>query len=500
MFRCAVNTRLLSGVVQQCLRESTLSRGMAVKTPTWKTTKPGWQFSLTEKFGFMPTVDPLLELPAEYADLDQLLKDMPIVLPNGQSGLLAHGKLGDAVHSRLKMHDVTPALEDNRLTTALFRDYSCLAAAYTLEPSHLALLKSPTGVYGEARDHLPPHIAIPLSKLAKKLEFFPMMDYAQAYALNNFYKIDKNKSLHEWRNLKTFRKFHGGADEEGFIIVHIAMNSFTNLQIQAHRIALEGAASGDHTKLADGLHQHAIFLDKILNIFDEMMVASSFKGYLAFRTFIMGITGNSDIFPRGCTFQGVSEEPQYFRGETGAQDSIIPSTDNFLQMSYPKNKLVEYLLDLRQYRPTDHRAYIEWIKDASAQTSLKATAYQKSSSTFGIIKNLYQVQRMRSKHWQYTKTYIINNTKHPRATGGTPITTWLPNNLGSTLEYLEEACANLHKLQAAGDKLPPQDQIEFMRIEKELDAKIIHLKNEINKLQVDFKEQDITEFEKRSRN
>lgn len=472
---------------------------MASKAPSWKTTRPGWQFSLSEKTGFMPAIEPLLELPPQYADLDQLLKDMPINLPNGQSGLLAHGKLGDAVHSRLKMHDVTAALDDNRLTTALFRDYSFLAAAYTLEPSHLALINSPTGVYGEARDHLPPTIAVPLAKLAKKLDFFPMMDYAHAYALNNFYKIDKNVPLSEWRNLKTYRKFHGGADEEGFIIVHIAMNSLTNLQIQAHRHALEGAAEGNHAKLADGLHLHAVFLDKILNIFDEMMVASSHKGYLSFRTFIMGITGNKDIFPRGCTFQGVSDEPQFFRGETGAQDSIIPSTDNFLQMSYPKNKLVEYLLDLRQYRPSDHRAYIEWIKTASDDTKLKATAYQNSASTFGIIKNLYQVQRMRSKHWSYTKSYIINNTKHPRATGGTPITTWLPNNLGSTLEYLEEACKNLHRLQNNGDKLPAADQLEFVRIEKELDAKIIHLQNEIKKLQVDFKEQDMTEFEKRSR-
>jgi indoleamine 2,3-dioxygenase len=32
------------------------------------------------------------------------------------------------------------------------------------------------------------------------------------------------------------------------------------------------------------------------------------------------------------------------------------------------------------------------------------------------------------------KRYIIDNVKYPRATGGTPITTWLPNQIGACLE------------------------------------------------------------------
>jgi len=35
------------------------------------------------------------------------------------------------------------------------------------------------------------------------------------------------------------------------------------------------------------------------------------------------------------------------------------------------------------------------------------------------------------------KQYIINNTKYPRATGGTPITTWLPNQMGACLEQCQ---------------------------------------------------------------
>jgi indoleamine 2,3-dioxygenase len=61
----------------------------------------------------------------------------------------------------------------------------------------------------------------------------------------------------------------------------------------------------------------------------------------------------------------VDDKPRYYRGETGAQDSIVPSTDTLMGMPYPENKLTEYLMDLRAYRPMDHRAYLKWLKEAT---------------------------------------------------------------------------------------------------------------------------------------
>lgn len=449
----------------------------------------------------MPTSTPLLNIPKQFQDVDQLLKDMPIIKADGSAGLLATGAFGAAA-KKLKLHDVSAALKDNRLATALFRDYTFLASAYLLEPSHLGLLASGSaGIYGEGRDHIPEAIAVPLVKLAQHLDNIPLLDYAHAYALNNFYTVDPAKGLGDWRNLKTFRKFHGGADEEGFIIVHIAMGSHTNKQVSAALDALRGAALGDFVLLEKSLNSHAQFLDTILNIFDEMMVVSHYKGYLSFRTFIMGITGNTSIFPRGVIYEGVSKEPKFYRGETGAQDSIIPTTDSLLQMAYPKNLLVEYLMELRQYRPKDHRAYVDWIKKSADSVKLREVAFKNARCTFAIVKNLYQVQRMRSKHWQYTKSYIIDQTKHAKATGGTPITTWLPNNLGSTLEYLEEAMAHLHTLLDAGQTLEKADLAQFANIETDVSKKIAMLQKEVIRMQQDFKadEQIVDQFSKREK-
>jgi indoleamine 2,3-dioxygenase len=50
--------------------------------------------------------------------------------------------------------------------------------------------------------------------------------------------------------------------------------------------------------------------------------------YNNFRTFIMGIQ-NQPMFPNGVIYEGVDDKvPRYYRGESGANDSLIPTYDN----------------------------------------------------------------------------------------------------------------------------------------------------------------------------
>jgi indoleamine 2,3-dioxygenase len=104
----------------------------------------------------------------------------------------------------------------------------------------------------------------------------------------------------------------------------------------------------------EGMELHLKTLQDMHQIMSKMWHESSPKGYLNFRTFIMGIQGNEDIFPNGVLYEGVSDIPFAFRGETGAQDSIIPSVDTAFGVDYPRNSLTEYLFQLRAYRPLNH--------------------------------------------------------------------------------------------------------------------------------------------------
>jgi len=58
----------------------------------------------------------------------------------------------------------------------------------------------------------------------------------------------------------------------------------------------------------------------MFDIMARMWNESKPKNYLKYRTFIMGIQGNDDIFPGGgVEYEGVSDGKRLaFRGETGA--------------------------------------------------------------------------------------------------------------------------------------------------------------------------------------
>ena len=70
----------------------------------------------------------------------------------------------------------------------------------------------------------------------------------------------------------------------------------------------------------------------------EMWKASRWNHYNDFRVFIMGVKGNEELFGEGVLYQGVWKEHKQFRGQTGAQDDIIPMEDIFSGVikHYPK--------------------------------------------------------------------------------------------------------------------------------------------------------------------
>jgi indoleamine 2,3-dioxygenase len=50
---------------------------------------------------------PLVELPKEYAEMEKLLQDMPIIKADGSHGLLHYGTFGDELMSRLPQYDLS---------------------------------------------------------------------------------------------------------------------------------------------------------------------------------------------------------------------------------------------------------------------------------------------------------------------------------------------------------------------------------------------------------
>lgn len=117
-------------------------------------------------------MDPIAVLPAEFDAVEALLQRMPVRTASGKAGLLATGKLGDAVLAELAdlTDEVDRYRDDLPLMNALYRDYSFLASAYLLEPCHLRFMKGEP--YGLGRAVLPAQLSRPIAKCADMYVFF----------------------------------------------------------------------------------------------------------------------------------------------------------------------------------------------------------------------------------------------------------------------------------------------------------------------------------------
>ena len=52
-----------------------------------------------------------------------------------------------------------------------------------------------------------------------------------------------------------------------------------------------------------------------------------------------------------------------------------------------------------------------------------------------LLKIVDEVYLFRNGHWQFVQKYIMSNTKYAFATCGTPITSWLINQIEAVLEF-----------------------------------------------------------------
>lgn len=132
------------------------------------------------------------------------------------------------------------------------------------------------------------------------------------------------------------------------------------------------------------------------------------------------------MFPDGVIYEGVSDQPVSHRGESGANDSMVPLGDNLLQITelMPENPLTHVLRDFRSYRPTNHREFLEYVQYKAKEVGLKDFAMKDPNSAAIYLSNIDQIRAFRHRHWSFTKEYIIKHTSHPVATGGSPIITW----------------------------------------------------------------------------
>lgn len=215
------------------------------------------------------------------------------------------------------------------------------------------------------------------------------------------------------------------------------------------------------------------------------------RDYTSFRTFIFGITSQS-MFPNGVVYEGINDgKPMSFRGESGANDSMIPLMDNFLQIPMPDTPLTEILRDFRKYRPSNHRAFLQQVRDKAVGVDLRGFALRLRGPPGGgedggeggdgeavwesrrlWLQLLDQVREFRWRHWCFGKEYILKMTSHPTATGGSPVVTWLPNQLSAVLRDMVDIAGQVgeeklgREVQGIMDLVRRQEETLRKEVEK----------------------------------
>jgi indoleamine 2,3-dioxygenase len=170
------------------------------------------------------------------------------------------------------------------------------------------------------------------------------------------------------------------------------------------------------------------------------------------RPYIHGWKNHPDL-PAGVIYEGVTAyggQPQQFRGETGAQSSIIPALDATLGVRHKEDMLSSYLLEMREYMPPAHRAFIESLENRAmdgggpeGRNGIRPFVERAGrASLTGVYNTCVElVEKFRSLHLEYAATYIFKqaqtDAKNPHAvgTGGTPFMPYLKKHRDETAEH-----------------------------------------------------------------
>ena len=280
---------------------------------------------------------------------------------------------------------------------------------------------------------IPKNISKTWYKISQKLDRPPILSYA-SYALNNWKLQDVNKPF-DLENIRILQNFLGGMDEDWFIMIHIAIEHEAK-EILNNLKTYYLDKNEDQSYLENAL----VSIKKINQIMNRMPEkCDPFIYYNRVRPYIFGWK-NNPATPNGVIYEGVEEyggTPQLFRGETGAQSSIVPALDALLGVTHSNDPLKEYLDEMRLYMPKEHRNLLNDLDQWSENN--RSNSVTEDSSVVLSDEIIKEVHAFRNKHLEYARIYIHEqslsnqNNSNVVGTGGTPFMKYLDKHLQETV-------------------------------------------------------------------
>lgn len=266
------------------------------------------------------------------------------------------------------------------------------------------------------------------------------MSYAAAYCLYNYRFENFSIGASDYANLQLIRAFEQGLDssssEAGFVLTHVDMVKHSAGLISGTVTIMDAIPGyGSRENVKSGFETMLETMRLIESSMETMWSNSKPAQYNTFRPFIFvsstfslpqslsshviqGIT-NQSMFPNGVVYEGENDnEPLFFRGESGANDSMIPLLDSLLEIPMPQNPLTDILKAFRSYRPLPHRQFLAYVRERAGEIGVRDYCCQEIDTAVLYLRLLDHVRSFRWRHWLFAREYIIKRTGHPTATGG----------------------------------------------------------------------------------
>ena len=365
-------------------------------------------FSILES-GFLPNKISTL-LSNEFDDVEHIAKNLPKILANNQ---IKYEVLN------LETEKDISNLSIDELERAMLL-YSYIGHGYIWGGTSIEKV-------------IPKNISKTWYKISQKLDRPPILSYA-SYALNNWKLQDVNKPF-DLENIRILQNFLGGMDEDWFIMIHIAIEHEAK-EILNNLKTYYLDKNEDQSYLENAL----VSIKKINQIMNRMPEkCDPFIYYNRVRPYIFGWK-NNPATPNGVIYEGVEEyggTPQLFRGETGAQSSIVPALDALLGVTHSNDPLKEYLDEMRLYMPKEHRNLLNDLDQWSENN--RSNSITEDSSVVLSDEIIKEVHAFRNKHLEYARIYIHEqslsnqNNSNVVGTGGTPFMKYLDKHLQETV-------------------------------------------------------------------
>jgi indoleamine 2,3-dioxygenase len=295
-------------------------------------------------------------------------------------------------------------------------------------------------------------LAKPWHEVAQRLGRPPVLSYA-SYALDNWRRLDQTKPI-QLDNIVLLQNFLGGLDEEWFVVVHIQIEQEAGPGLAGLLRAMKGAAENKEDEVLLGLKSLALaqtaMRDTLLRMKER---CDPYVYYNRVRPYIHGWKNNPSL-PNGLSYEGVEAyagQPQQYRGETGAQSTIVPCLDAGLGITHAPDPLTLYLQEMRGYMPPSHRAFLQTFETATDDRGRPLLAgyirdrklhNPELRAAYGVCVDL--LAKFREIHIGYADSYIHrqhqSHASNPTAvgTGGTPFMQYLQKHLDETKQALIE--------------------------------------------------------------